>query len=238
VTSVDIPTDNGLDITDSITIEAWIYRTAAWSQTSAKGTIVCKHGWSGGESGYVLRAGGNGQLSFNIAGDSLGIPVSWREVVTDTAELFLNSWSHVAGTFDGYNLRLYINGVLRKTRAFTGKIVPSSYLTKIGRLADVSQPEKRLWHGKIDEVRIWHRALSQSEIAANMNSHIDPVSANGLVGYWRLNDGSGTAIQDLGSGSNPGVLTNGAWSTVVPFYCSDRSQSGQQCVFRKSMVFQ
>ncbi len=218
-TYINTSTSNLLDITDSITIEAWV-NSNAWGLTSAQGSIVCKHGWSAGEAGYVLRAGGNGELSFNISGDSLGTLTGWKEVVSDTGTLQLNAWYHVAATFDGANMKLYVNGVLKKSKVFHGTIVSSTFNVKIGRLADINQPgsiSPRYWSGKIDEVRIWHKALTQSEIAANMNRHIDPITVTGLEGYWRFNDGSGTTVADLGAGNNSGILVTGAWSTLVPF---------------------
>jgi hypothetical protein len=218
-TYINTSTSNLLDITDSITIEAWI-NSNAWGITSAEGSIVCKHGWSAGEAGYVLRAGGNGILSFNMAGDSSGVLTGWKEVVSDTGTLHLNVWYHVAATFDGANMKLYVNGVLKKTKVFHGTIVSSTFKVKLGRLADINQPgsvSPRFWSGKMDEVRIWHRALTQSEISANMNRHVDPIAVTGLVGYWRFNEGSGTTVADLGAGNNSGVLVTGAWSTLVPF---------------------
>jgi hypothetical protein len=48
-----INNQNGLDLTLAVTIEAWVYSNA-WGITSAQGSIVCKHGWSQGEAGYVI----------------------------------------------------------------------------------------------------------------------------------------------------------------------------------------
>src|SRR5688500_15947641 len=59
---------NNLQMSGSMTVEAWIF-PVSWAISSSQGTIVCHHSWtSGGEMGYVLRAGGSGELSFNIAG--------------------------------------------------------------------------------------------------------------------------------------------------------------------------
>ncbi len=215
---VDLPTNNNLDISDSITIEAWIYANQ-WGVSSAAGSIVCKHGWSAGEAGYVLRAGASGQLSFNIACDSLGTPISWVEVESDPNTLQLNQWHHVAATFDGYEQKLYIDGVLSKTNTlgFYGTIVSSTYLVKIGRLADVSQFDFRGWNGMIDEVRIWHRVLQPAEINANMSTHLDTSATTDLVGYWRMNEASGTTLADMGSGNNTGTTVNCTWSSSVGF---------------------
>ena len=216
-TYATMPSSPLLEISDSLSIEAWIY-ASSWASVPAEGTIVCKHGWSFGEEGFVLRAGGAGQLSLNIAGDSSGVNASWREVVSNSNALQLNTWYHIAGTFNGNELKLYINGILAGTQPFQGTITsPTHFNLNIGRLADVSQPFARFWAGKIDEVRIWHRTLTQTEIAANRNHHIDPLTAPGLAGYWRMNDGSGSTLMDLGPGNINGNILNGIWSNIVPF---------------------
>lgn len=218
-TYVSLATNNNLDVTDSITVEAWI-RAGVWATLPARGSIVCNHGWYTGEQGFVLRAGGSGQLSFNIAFDSAGTSVGWKEVISGTGALQLNTWTHVAATFDGNNMKLYINGSLSQTKSLgiQGHIVPSlDYNLSIGRLADSNQVDHRYWTGNIDEVRIWHRVLNAAELAANMNTHIDALTAVELAGYYRLNENTGTTASDLGVGNNTGTVNNGTWSPIVPF---------------------
>lgn len=215
---VSVANQTGLNITDSITIEAWV-NASAFGITSAQNSIVCKHGWSQGEAGYVLRLGGSGQLSFNFAGlDINGIPVSWVDNISPTGSLTTATWYHVAGTFDGNNSKIYINGVLKGTTPFTGTIVTSpGYPLNIGHLSDPGQPADRYFNGYIDEVRIWHRALTQAQIQANMNTQLDTsVAQVGLVSYWRMNNGTGTNVTDL-EGTGAGVTNGATWSTTVPF---------------------
>ncbi|MEP7264506.1 MAG: LamG-like jellyroll fold domain-containing protein [Bacteroidota bacterium] len=217
--SADFATDNNLAITDSITVEAWI-NASVWSAIPSEGTILCKHSWTaaGGEQGYVLRAGGTGVLSWNFAGlDINSTPVSWVETVSGTS-LTLNTWYHVAGTYDGSVARIYINGVLAGSTSFAGSIVASTaFPARIGNLSDDGVGNPRYWNGKLDEIRVWHRALPQSEIAAHMNMHLDTATTVGLVGYWRFNEGTGTASTDLsGSGNNANLLST-TWSSSVPF---------------------
>ena len=215
---VEYAADNDLNITYNLTVEAWI-KASSFGSSPVSNSIVCKHGWTSGEKGYVLRAGGDGQLSFTIAGlKSNGVNESWQEVLSPVGSLQLNTWYHVAGTFDGNKLRLYINGSQVASKSYNGRIDPSvNYNLKIGRIADEGAASDRYFHGLIDEVRIWKEARSSSEISNNYNEHINPSSVNNLVGYWRFNDGSGTDVQDRGTGNNQGTLKNASWNTDVPF---------------------
>jgi hypothetical protein len=108
---VSVPDHSSLQITGSITVEAWI-RAAAWTSESHEGTIVSKEEWPDNvRKGYVLRAGENGKLSFSIA-----IGDNWPEAVSSPI-MFTHTWHHVAGTFDGTNIRVYIDGTLQNTTA-------------------------------------------------------------------------------------------------------------------------
>jgi len=89
-------------------------------------------------------------------------------VVSDTAAsgtaLPLNIWTHLAFSYDGATLRLYINGVQVGTQALTGPIAASTGSLRIGGNAVWGEYFK----GLIDEVRIYNRALSAGEILADM----------------------------------------------------------------------
>ena len=165
-----------------------------------------------------MRCGGTGELSFNIAGlDVNQNPTSWKEAVSPASTLALGTWTHVAGSYDGQNLKVFINGVEQNSVAFQGSIVTSpNYPLTIGKLSDPVQAASRFFNGKIDEVRIWHRALTAAELMANMNKHIDSAVAVGLVSYWRFNEGAGTSSADLQS-SNNATLNGNTWDVSVPF---------------------
>jgi len=215
---VSFAPDSAFDITDDITIEAWIYATS-WASSYEMGTIVCKHGWTAGEKGYVLRAGGDGQLSFNIAGvDNDGDPDGWKEVLSDPNALQLYTWHHVAATYNGSRLRLYIDGIFVNDRRFTGTIDPSpDYALKIGRIADENAFSGRTWTGLIDEVRIWKRVLYQSDFTASKDHHLYTSQVSDLVGYWQFNEGGGTHVYDKGSSNNTGSITGALRNANVPF---------------------
>ena len=155
---VTVADANALDLTTAMTLEAWVFPTAA----SGVRDILIKEG--AGVDIYNLYArNGQGQPEANVfAGGS-------NRWATGSA-LPLNTWSHVAGTYDGTTVRLFVNGVQVGTKAFTGTIATSTGALRIGG--------NSLWgeffQGQIDEIRIYGRALSAAEIVTDMNAPIQP----------------------------------------------------------------
>jgi hypothetical protein len=218
---VSFATDNNLQLDSAITVEAWIKPTA-FGPNHYSNSIACKHSWSlNGEQGFVLRCGGAGQLSFTFCGvDTLGNSLSWQPIVSPSNALTLNTWAHVAASFDGDSSKLFVNGIQVASQYFRGTMKPNtSYPMRIGRLSDAVQTDTRSFNGQIDEVRIWNIAKPQSEILAGYNRHISPTS-NGLVGYWNFNIASGTTVPDQTSSGNTGTFNTITLSTNVPFYWS------------------
>ena len=82
------------------------------------------------------------------------------------AALATNTWSHIAATYDGAALRLYLNGTLVSSQARTGAISTSTNPLQIGGDSIYGQ----FFQGAIDEVRIYNRALTQAEIQTDMNA--------------------------------------------------------------------
>ena len=216
--SVDFTTDTNLGPDSAITVEAWV-RATSWALNVYDGTILCKHSWSQGEQGYVLRAGNNGQAEFTVCGmDSLGASISWVSATSLTGVMTLNTWYHVAGTYDGDSVRVYINGVQAGATALPDGMIPGlAFPIKIGRLSDQAQFQTRYWAGQIDEVRIWNRALNSSDILTRYDHHLDATAETGLVGYWRFNEGSGSTLVDQTTNGNNGTTNLTTWSTLVPF---------------------
>ena len=81
-----------------------------------------------------------------------------------TAALAANTWTHLATTYDGANLRLYVNGTLVKTLAQTGNIAVSTGALRLGGNSIWGE-----WFaGTLDDVRIYNKALTAAEIQADM----------------------------------------------------------------------
>jgi parallel beta-helix repeat protein len=205
---VNCGTDASIDITgNTITMEAWIFPTA-WRVSSFQGNIINKEG---GNTGYMLRCGNNGQLSANI-----GTGTGFVERISATAALTLNTWQHVAATYDGTNLRIYRDGVELTPATSTGTLAPIASAGPLQQLTigNWSQDNTRGFVGRIDEVRIWNTALSGATIAANLNQQLCGGEA-GLRAYYAFDQGvdggnnvAVTTLLDLSGNGNNGTLAN------------------------------
>ena len=82
----------------------------------------------------------------------------------------VNTWTHLAATYDGTTLRFFVNGVQVASNAIAGPLLTSTGVLRMGG--------NRIWRefftGRIDEVRLYNRALSVTEIQADMNGPIQP----------------------------------------------------------------
>jgi hypothetical protein len=154
---VNINDSASLDLTTGMTLEAWVYPTTL----SGWRTVILKETTS--DLVYALYAHDNAQRpsAYIRVG---GVDVS----VVGTFALPLTTWSHLATTYDGATLCLYVNGVQVGSRAVSGTIAVSTGRLRIGGNAIWGE-----WFaGRIDEVRIYNRALSPAEIQTNMTTPV------------------------------------------------------------------
>ncbi|HXL77455.1 MAG TPA: LamG-like jellyroll fold domain-containing protein [Candidatus Eisenbacteria bacterium] len=140
---VEIPDAPSLDIQTQITLEAWIRPTTLGGRILDKIT-------AGTADGYLLDTDSEGRLRLIVGSRSMSSPPL----------LTANSFSHVAGTYDGQQLRLYINGALVATLAGGVSIPPNSRTLRIGADSDGLSRS----NGVIDEPSVYNRALLGSEI--------------------------------------------------------------------------
>ncbi|HEY3181756.1 MAG TPA: LamG-like jellyroll fold domain-containing protein, partial [Gaiellaceae bacterium] len=146
---VTVPDAASLDLTTAMTVEAWIFATG-----SSFGTIVAKERTGGGFP-YGLEQGGSDSDSYVNTGTQYRSGIS---------TLTLSTWTHLAGTYDGSTVRFYVNGILAGSTTASGTLNQTSDPLRIG--ADLTWGE--YFQGKIDDVRVYNRALSTSEIQSDM----------------------------------------------------------------------
>ena len=142
----------------------------------------------------------------------------------------INEWHHFVGVYDGTGatngdnaITLYVDGSVaastgRDEAAGYGSMINRTSLLRLGvvrRLGDSTHYAQ----GKIDEVALFSRALPRSEVlqlkgtGANIG---DARAISNLVGYWRMEEGSGTNLADSSGNGNDGTMTlmeSGDWDT-------------------------
>ncbi len=187
---------------------------SAWIKTSTTGTILS---WgTEGTAGQKWEFGI--QSSVGYAG-TLFVNVGTGYIASST-DLRDGQWHHVAASLanDGSpnvsEVKLYVDGVKESNSAL--------YMMAVNTLAGAevaigAAPDRsRGFNGAMKEVRIYNRALSAAEILA-LAENTNP-AANGLVAFWRLDDGSGTTAHDS-AGSHDGALTgNPQWLSGGTIY--------------------
>jgi hypothetical protein len=145
-----------LDLTNGMTVSAWVRPAAltGWRTVALKARApglsyaLYAHSNVSRPAGYIANPGDTG--------------------VNGSSALALNTWTHLALTFDGTSLVLYVNGVEVNR---TGP--PGAILTSTGALSIGGNNVWGEWFsGLIDEVRVYNRALSVSEIQTDMNTPV------------------------------------------------------------------
>jgi hypothetical protein len=130
---------------------------------------------------------------------------SGQETANSLEGILVNEWTHIAlvlTALDGEQI-IYQDGV---------EVVAEGVST----LTDTTQtPVLRIGLGAnvvLDDFRVWNYARTQEEIQADMDREVTGVE-EGLVGYWRFNEGKGTTAYDMSPYENHGTITAAIWIT-------------------------
>ena len=190
-----------------------VFSASAWVKLDASttsGTVIQIQGnQMGGNSGNAgLSIVGDKAGMFWYAGGNSGnisCPNCWY--VSDVSTLPLNTWIFITGVWErsGSNITgtLYVNGVNKGTNT-------SGLMTATGAFNSYTIIGSHSWNmdyidASIDEVCIWNKALTETEIRNNMCKKLTG-NETGLVGYWRFDEGSGGTANDASGNGNNGTL--------------------------------
>ncbi len=153
------------------------------------------------------------------------------ETVYSDTELSPENWGHVAVTFNGTSIYIYINGVEAGSATFSNTtLVSTSNNLLIGkRPAGTVKPLS----GDIDEVRIWNVALDQTTINNWKNVPVTASHPNwaNMLAYYQFNEGSGTTTSDSKSLQSDASISGAAW-----FVNGDLSLPVEMALFEASPV--
>jgi len=215
-----------LQITGNQTLEMWIKPAALGRGQNPF------HKAYGGEGSITLRIDGTLSYFYGTAGTS-GPPY---DEFKSSVVISAGQWVHIAIVRDLANLKLqwYINGVK------SGDTVAAfAQATKGNDPVLIGDGYAGSFEGLIDEVRVWNRARSHAEITQTMNHRLIG-DEFGLAGYWRFDEATGNAINDLSIYGNHGTLTGAqrvdSDAPIGPAIQSDSGMQYSSFVFRDREV--
>jgi hypothetical protein len=205
---VESPDIDPLTPGTTATFEAWIFPSAAPSDLAP----VLNKWTQTPEDEYSFGLDSDRQVYFawqTTAGATFGTS-SWNRVV-GTGTIPLNTWTHIAAVRSGTTLSFYVNGNLDSTQVVFDTN-PFRNGTNPLRVGGETTGGTRFFSGRIDEPRIYGRALSQAEIQYDMNTAIPPAAgdttaptisavavpvttASGATITWTTNEASDTQVQ-------------------------------------------
>ncbi|MBI4243361.1 MAG: LamG domain-containing protein, partial [Planctomycetes bacterium] len=156
---VDCGNDKSLMPGNAMTVEAWL------KMPNKGGCILNKRA---DRDGYILETNA-GKISFAIN--------PWAGSLRGNTDIVTGNWSHVAGTYDGNSVKVYVNGELDGSLEYKSPINPNAGNLIIGYRG--SAPDSDYFNGIIGGVKIYNRALSAEEISRHFSE--DPRSKKAKV---------------------------------------------------------
>ena len=155
--------------THSLTISAWV-----WASSSEPWGSILKN-WGDGKAGqFHFGLNASGQQLSNYISTSNGKSYS----VIEDESFPLESWQHVVTTVDGLSVKLYRNGQLVGNTPYQGSLVENE-LQSIGIGAKLNDDGSWVsdnagyWNGKMDDIGLWNRALTNTEILGIYQTGMD-----------------------------------------------------------------
>ncbi|MBD2594380.1 hypothetical protein H6G74_08555 [Nostoc spongiaeforme FACHB-130] len=194
---VSLPAVN-IDYSQGFSVEAWVRYNSFkyWSRIIDFGNGV--------NSNNIVFA--NPETTNQLA---LDVKTSAGERrITSAAVLETGKWMHLAATIDQSGLaKLYKNGELIQSGQLQ---LPANINRTQNYIGRSNWPQDGYFDGQISEVRVWNIARSQAEIQQHLHSRLAG-NEDGLVGYWQLNECSGTVVADKTSRANNGTVNGAIW---------------------------
>jgi hypothetical protein len=192
---VNVPYSSSLDLQGSLTITAWI--------NSANNSSL-NRGIAGKAGGYQIYVEAGGLLVFGFYNVSGGWTLLHSSILIPE-----NAWVHVAGTFNSTDgtMQLYINGAPDTSLITAQRLSANANPVKVGGFGSDGAP----FSGRIDEISIFNRALSASEIAAIYIADSEGMcrpsvaAPSGMVAWWPGNGNPNDVF-----GTNNGALQGSA----------------------------
>ena len=168
---IKVLSSTSLQPTNSISYSCWVYIT------TTTGTTFFTKNYSVGNNSFAFERGGN---------NTFGVTLRGIGGLSDNHSVNLNSWNFLMCTYDGTSLKYYLNGILVQSLNSNNLLTYTSNNLFIGVSNDPSVAVQ-YFSGKLDDIGIWNRALTQDEITNLYNANLCYQSSfiinTGLLSY-------------------------------------------------------
>lgn len=189
-------------ISNQVSVEAWVNTTAFKYQW-----VLGKYDRYGAERGYHLIIK-DGKAAF-AGRDGSGI---YRLAGYSSVNVSDGKWHHLAGVCDGSTWSIYVDGILQGsiTTNYSGTSLTNDAPFAIGKYFVY---DDEYYEGRIDEVRVWKKALTQEEIRENMCAKLPP--SPDLVAYFNFDETGSETVKDMSNQKLDGTLQNTSSSVAL-----------------------
>lgn len=170
---IDVADANSLDVTQDATFSVWIYQTGTNLSPvypNLFGGRIMDKANAGVDNGYMMDAvflsSAADAFFCNCLPNSSSIRFIGGSGVYPTKSCYpYNTWQNITVTFQNGDIKIYYNGIEKNSKTITQKYIPTNNLPlRIGATQPLSGFEYASYKGKIDDIRIYNRALSASEV--------------------------------------------------------------------------
>lgn len=203
--------------TSSFTMEFW----ANVDNPPAGGYLVANEGWDGtlGNMGFAVRLNvgdPDNRLVEFVGGASNG---TWPTV--SATIMPAQTWVHIAVSYDGTSMKIYIDGILSGTNVPDAAITPTTQHLILGEGA--MWKDRRIT-AKMSDFRFWDGPRTQQQIADNKDTYLTGTPA-GLLANWKFNEGVGNAILDETGNHTATIGTGVQWFGVSTYIDETTTQA-------------
>jgi hypothetical protein len=200
------------------TIECWFQCKVPFSWTSSYFSIVnFLRVQSGVTNGWAMSTMNNGHVFLDVSNSS---GTGWNRAYSSVT-MVEGQWYHIAGTYDGSYVRIYVNGVLTGSAAFQGPYAPSPIDCRIACSRRQDSPDATFQiNGYLDEVKFYNDALPADSIFAHYNAVVQPpptpAPPSGLIAHWSFDSVSGNTYYDVtGHGYDAQMTQSGNYVRIT-----------------------
>lgn len=177
---------NSPQVSTTLTVEAWVY---PMTMAEADAVILRRFTQNLADPFLTyslhLHRNSSSELPTAVFSISSGIPGSVTSVSSNQTAIPFFKWTHVAATFDGSSMKIYVDGGLANQTPAT-LAIPSSGEIRLG--LSIAPQTSSTFVGFIDEVQHWNIVRTQSEIQGSMRGIQSPSFMPGLIGYWKFEE--------------------------------------------------